>query len=248
MLFEKIKIKRSLIFSFLIVGLFIGCTKKKHSENDVVISSLKPIDEATHEERVQIEETLAEISKMASDHGVIEDFKSIPILVTSESVEETKRLGYCQYAYVDETGKATDSYIAINRRQFEEDKKNSKYRPLFRTILHEIGHCYYFRNHEVSTITKSGCSFKLLNGNDENYYTVTSFIPATVMYVDIVDGEQYSSPLTEYKPFQAFYVGEIMKSKPPDVESFIKSNPVDLLCSPVITNEFTSSSKNHGSL
>jgi len=103
-----------------------------------------PADEATDEERAQISQTVKEIEMISGSLGRPQSFDSVPILVTSESTLAANRHGAC----VRENG--AGKFILVNREVLNQEKRlvqEGSMTTLFRVILHEIGHCYFAREH-----------------------------------------------------------------------------------------------------
>lgn len=193
------------IISIFFVSLAIlSCSKQKSKHSDIVIDSEMPKDESTPEERVEIDKIIKQISAQAAIGGKIVTFDLIPIFVTTEDMETNKRQGYCQR---DENGKG--QYIVINRKVFERDKEKQTNKPLFSTILHEIGHCYYAREHERDTLVFPGCNF-MLEADEPNYYSYWNYIPKSVMFVDSQDGHEFSPAVVEHKALQEYFISEIL--------------------------------------
>lgn len=170
-----------------------------------------PSDEATSEERKKINETLEHISEIANKFGYKNDFNSIPVLVTSENVKVTGRIGYCQW---DENRRG--QYIFINRENFESDKRSSYLQNVFQVLLHEIGHCYFGRDHNPNVIKKPGYVAKV------EVYDSTGGVdlfemgfPVSIMYTghsELCSGNcpEGSSPIGAVKDFESYFVSELL--------------------------------------
>lgn len=130
------------------------CACAKDKKRDVVAGSLPvPADEATAQERAQIASTVKEIETLAGELARPQAFRSLPVVVTTESMAETKRAGACFM----ENGRG--KFILVNREVFREEARMAAGRfqtTLFRVLLHEIGHCYLGRDHLETRISGQG--------------------------------------------------------------------------------------------
>lgn len=194
-------------FLFTLVVSLISCSGFHSSEQFEM-----PADEATAEERVKIIETLKHISEIAMNKGYNEKFESIPVLVTSENIAETGRLGYCQW---DQDHKG--QYIVINRENFERDKQQPYLQTVFSVLLHEVGHCYFGREHDHRLIINSGyiAKVEVSNSVGGSRFFESGF-PLSIMYVgsggllcsgDCPEGFSAFGSIPE---FQDYYVSELI--------------------------------------
>lgn len=135
----------------LACGLAAGCAKERPKDQVNAASVPVPADQATAEERKQIEDTIAEIETLAGELARPQAFRRLPVLVTTEDMQDTKRAGACFL----ENGKG--KFILVNRvvlRQEEWLSKVGLQSTLFRVLLHEIGHCYFARDHLEDRVTR----------------------------------------------------------------------------------------------
>lgn len=130
--------------------LLQSCAKS----DDVVESPpAMPADEATADERLRIQHTLDEIEGLAAALGRPQQFRSLPILVTTEDQNAAKRAGACF------TVNGRGRYIIVNRNVLRQEEVLSAAgveNTLFRVVLHEIGHCYLGRDHMGDQIFQAG--------------------------------------------------------------------------------------------
>lgn len=161
-----------------------------------------PPDEATATERETITQTLQKISDLAAALGVSKKFDSIPVIVTTENPLKTNRVGYCQW-----DGDGNGVYIAINRSLFLTDPY-MKLDWVFATLLHEIGHCYFHRQHNTDAVSKPG--YKIyVTVSDTFGGTVHDgrIFPVSMMYSDGYGG---GTKFNAIPNFQRYYVAEML--------------------------------------
>lgn len=111
-----------------------------------------PPSEANASETADLAATLAEIEAITLKLGRPQRFNTVPIIVTSEDSKKSHRIGYCRF-------NRRHRFIAVNRKAFERQADFSSEIPnrrLFRVLLHEIGHCYYNRDHDNTLLSKPG--------------------------------------------------------------------------------------------
>lgn len=125
-----------------------GCHGRAGDSPDAV-----PRNEATPEERAKIEKVLLEVSDLTAAHGARRMFNKIPVIVITEDGAKTDRGGYCFTGSVN--------YIAINRVVINRGPGEAS---LFDLLLHEIGHCYFGRDHDSAVLTKPGAQIAVHTG------------------------------------------------------------------------------------
>jgi hypothetical protein len=176
--------KTSLFLAPVIALLCLsGCSKPKWTYRPQAV----PKDEATAEERKQIDDALMKISDLTEKFGTRREFKNIPIVVTTEDARAHKRDAYC-----------AGSFIALNRGLFD---KNTVFPHMPTILLHEIGHCYFGRGHDSQVFSKPG--FNVVFYKHDLWHPGSEYqvnVCATVMCKD----GYLPFPLLEY------YVGELM--------------------------------------
>lgn len=118
----------------------LGCPRNR-SNTDL---SPVPRSEATAEETKQIDEALRRIADLTEKFGHRREFRSLPIVVTTEDERANDRSAYC-----------AGSYISLNRELFVSNKILPILQPV---LLHEIGHCYFGLAHDNATISQPGYS------------------------------------------------------------------------------------------
>ncbi len=146
--------KNRISFAFLLLPFLYACGSDNKGDVRQHPSSLAiPADEATAEERKQIDSTLLEIETLAGELGRPQSFRSLPIVVSTESMAKTERAGACYL----ENGRGR--YILVNRVVLREEERLvgiGLQSTLFRVLLHEIGHCYFGRDHLEDKLSERG--------------------------------------------------------------------------------------------
>lgn len=104
---------------------------------------LMPADQATPEERAILTDALEKIQTDFYDNGVNVDIRTIPYHVST--ILPSNIAGICVYK---ENGEPAG--IAINRRVMQEWMIESAeaYGFIYKSLLHEIGHCFFQREHD----------------------------------------------------------------------------------------------------
>lgn len=140
--------------SLLAIALLcFACAKEKEGDFVNATSVTIPADESTPEERERINATLDEIEALAGQLARPQSFRSLPVIVTTESMADSHRAGACYF----ENGRG--KFILVNRvvlRQEERLRTIGLESTLFRVLLHEIGHCYLGREHLEEKISQKG--------------------------------------------------------------------------------------------
>jgi hypothetical protein len=208
-MFFSRKIFQDLFLCFCLAGL-ISCNKDVNLLKSELNEYAVPADEATPAERQEIDDTLASISQKAAQYGYFNDFKSIPVLVTSEDSTVTGREGMCQW---DKNYRGI--FIKINRRVFDRDRSLGRFRAVFSVLLHEIGHCYLGRQHETTLLTEKSSHLQVevtdkMGGTD----FVEDGFPVSVMTVlhskNCTENCEASSRLPSIPELQDYYVAEVI--------------------------------------
>lgn len=130
--------------ALLVLAVFCTLSCAKQDDSKTKVSALVvPADEATEQEREIIDRTLTELEQLSAELGQARSFRSIPVLVTSEKPEDSRRYAACFL----EGGKG--KFIQVNRQVLRREKDIFKgtTSTFFQVLLHEIGHCYYGRHH-----------------------------------------------------------------------------------------------------
>ena len=94
-----------------------------------------PADTGTRAEHAQLESTLQELEDQFQEVGVNVDLRRLPIIITEEFQADAAAI--C----------AHDRYIAIRSQTFKDSLSTTGNSGIWRTMLHEIGHCYFKLNH-----------------------------------------------------------------------------------------------------
>jgi hypothetical protein len=117
---------------FLLLILFAACGPK------VDLSPL-PEDIATPLERERLEEVLADLGHSFAAEGVSLDLTQVPVIVA----DHPQFAGIC---YLDH--KKRPRAISIDRTIVNRHELPYRMSDLHTVLLHEIGHCYFGRDHE----------------------------------------------------------------------------------------------------
>ncbi len=130
--------------------VFFSCAKLKEPKTVKVSQLVVPADEASASERQIIDKTLTEIEGVAASLGRPQQFRRIPVLVSSEELASNHRFAAC----FSEEGQGR--FIQVNRkvldRESELQERRDHLSTLFQVLLHEIGHCYFAREHSDESI------------------------------------------------------------------------------------------------
>lgn len=154
-----------------------------------------PVDQATSSDRLRIQETLGEIEELIASFGVPVDFKSIPIVVT----DDMEAAGVCQR---DPSGSRT--YIGIHSLIMNIGNPSfGTTSPLFDVLLHEIGHCYFGRNHDDTQIERDGADIIIVEtGPGWRREIPYASVPASIMISEV----SVALPVS----LKRYYVGELL--------------------------------------
>lgn len=156
-----------------------------------------PTDFATTAERAAIQSSLSAISEMMAKLGKPNKLDRIQILVMKPTRQ--KLHGIC-------VQRKKSRYILIARsvldKHLSEDTSNEVDERLFMVLLHEIGHCYFGREHDdalVASVPGSSLTTETVRGRTIHMFQRTE-VPASVMHSTGAEGHG----LKEY------YVAELL--------------------------------------
>jgi hypothetical protein len=192
----------STILALCLVAFSGGACSKIHATT-ISFGITAPGDEATVNERSQIKSTVYKIERLALDNGYDGKFDKIPILVSTENPKQSHWWGLC---VKDE--KNISQYILINRMVFEQEYSYPTQHYIFGVLLHEIGHCYFNREHDLRVVKKPGYLIMIDPYNsDYGPMNIYKEFPLSIMYAD-KDG---SSPfLGVSEQFENYFVMELL--------------------------------------
>lgn len=178
-----------------------------------------PANIASTEEEYEVESVLYEIQNLLRLNGSAKNLKSIPVVITDTLLGDGKCI-------LSSEGDA----ILINKLLFMMDDLDPNLKQISRlwsVLLHEIGHCYFFRSHEEKRITAyEGYVFQFKNRLriNEEYHCYNSnlkTLPGTVM------GKNGISVAPE--ELKDLYVKELInKSQVPTVEELLGTSVIRL--------------------
>ncbi|MGZ3657257.1 MAG: hypothetical protein ACXVB9_02690 [Bdellovibrionota bacterium] len=188
-------------FSALALILFIGlcaCSGGNDAKTQAKRLPL-PTDEATSEERSQLDATLTQIEGITRDLGHPQTFRSIPVILTTDDHTYTDHPAGC----VSSGG--VPQFILVKRVVLENEARISEGQvesTLFRVLLHEIGHCYFSRQHEDAPIFEVGKNIELSvkRGN------VGGKIQYPMLDATVMEPQNLTLPIA----LEKYYVSEIL--------------------------------------
>jgi|GEM_PF-5713489 len=205
----------------LFVSLFVlisACTKGLNI----------PVENSTAEERELVDSILEDvkIKLMSFNHEV--DFDQIPLVITNDISEN--RAGTCYKGN-------TNSHIRISKEVVKNALQATSYFYLWRTITHEIGHCYFDLNHytrELLPPTEYQFSIEtkqVINGVSYCSNSYFEFFPGTVMF----SGGQDRDAWANSESVKLFYIKEILGLVDgSDHTEFVELNGVNLIESSIV--------------
>ncbi|RYZ63960.1 MAG: hypothetical protein EOP09_16755 [Proteobacteria bacterium] len=180
-------------------GTLLSCSPAPEVEKTT------PADEATAEERAAIDRTLVQLTGLFRKNGYEGSFDKMPILVVSNDPGQPGWAGRCVGI-----GKGTGRYIAISRWAFQHNSEDESDSRLTAVLLHEIGHCYFAREHDHELVSSSTYETNVeYSGRRGRRQNRVDGVPATVMYV--TRGHfPHASIVTANREFLTYYVRELL--------------------------------------
>jgi hypothetical protein len=174
--------------------LLAGCGKKI-----IYTNPQAPSNQASTAVKTEIDEELTQIEKEFQAINVNIDLHQMPVVVAPLPFGV---VGRCQYGK-NQTGlfivlspllfPTSDAYLPLDHELFEKD--------FVRVLLHEIGHCYFKRQHEKPTFLEDpGHSFELLHDGRAVFF---DRIPRSLMPAE--------SPYRLPKALRSYYIAELAK-------------------------------------
>lgn len=189
-----------LLTIFLFAVFSCGCAKLEELTGRGSSDREVPKSKATVEESAAIDTALEEISDLSEKFGPRQTFRKIPIVVTDHDMKKTTWIGLCSYA---------EPYIAINRAAFQQGLNGDT--KLFNVLLHEIGHCYFDREHNSRTFYKkdhwvmlTSIDLERRSASSHSFHEICASAMCEKSRATGLKGPQMPPQLKEY------YVGEIM--------------------------------------
>lgn len=130
-----------IFLSILSISVLASCAKQP----DIHI----PKDEATSSEKRHLQQIKSEIVKLFKQEGVHLDLNDVPIVVSSENLEGNA--GLCV-----RDGDGAPVYMQLSplllSRSRSDLHSSAVEEPGFIILLHEIGHCYFGREHDPAKL------------------------------------------------------------------------------------------------
>jgi hypothetical protein len=123
---------------FLLCLLFLGCGK------NIPVQTL-PVNSATPEETQKIDEALALIQADLAEEGIHKNLRRVKIIVAD--LDDPSIQGRCYR----NAGKGV-ALVMSHQILAQESPDEDLYPWYFTVLLHEIGHCYFNRDHETEVI------------------------------------------------------------------------------------------------
>jgi hypothetical protein len=175
---------------------FTGCAKENSAATTQSVTA--PEDQADATQRAAIDATLTKIEAFTRILGKPHTFRSLPIVVTTDT-------HFTDHPAACVSVKGAAQFILVKPAVFEAEERiapNKVDSTLFRILLHEIGHCYFHREHEEDHIAQPGRLVELtLNRQGVTSKVNVPFLDATVMVP-----ENLSVPIA----LEKYYVAEIL--------------------------------------
>jgi hypothetical protein len=182
------------------IALFLalaGCAKDD-SARPQSKSITAPEDQSDAAQRAQIDATLTKIEGLTSALGKPHTFRSVPIVVSTDT-------HYTDHPAACVALNRVPQFILVKPAVFEAEDRISPGgidSTLFRVLLHEIGHCYFHREHEEEHISQPGRLVQLtVKQRGVTGKVDLPFLDATVMVP-----ENLSVPIV----LEKYYVAEIL--------------------------------------
>jgi hypothetical protein len=155
-----------------------------------------PADEATSEQRAQVEALKAELEGDFAAAGLPTNLDRIPVVVADLG---DRYVGAC---YKDDEGRPL--VIALHPRALSFQVPSGYLTLAYITLLHEVGHCYFNRVHEEDVISQAGTMAKLKVANGEEAISERKFLRLRASVMNDTNHEAIPEGLRQY------YVAEIL--------------------------------------
>lgn len=196
--------------ALLFILLSVACSEEVEVRDAPI---LIPENQATAVQNEKIQDTLLELTEIMKELGVDEDLTRIPIVVL-----DIEPGGQC-FRTKDKNG----IYIVLDKEVVDAEPVAEFYeRPLFATLLHEIGHCYFGRSH---TDEKIQAENKLVR---VNYPNASAFLDYYYLPISAMHGES-TFPIP--KNLKKYYVGEVIGAEkaaiPEDLSGYAQVSFMD---------------------
>ncbi|MBK9322345.1 MAG: hypothetical protein IPM97_05225 [Bdellovibrionaceae bacterium] len=213
------------VFLFLLAVSILSCNRPFGAIDGLDYEI--PDDESTTEERQLINEIKADIIQTSVSFGIKLDLDKLPIIVTSRQdiVTSEGNTGFNGLCFWDQNKKG--KAILLNKAPFRYDlykaeslKKAELAPQTFHTLLHEIGHCYFGREHESQILQRDGKQITIHQTNES--YNLP-FVTTSVM--DNTAGSMIPYSLKKY--YVAEIIGYFRASSLDEVAHFINAEMTD---------------------
>lgn len=181
-----------------------------------------PADVSTEAEKEKIHAIISTIEADLDQLGVTKKLDTIPIIVAKLEDRVAAR------CYKDERDRAIGIVVAAST--LADVGADPRYLPLsFKAILHEIGHCYFDRDHEEVAFSVPDQSIKLVLGEGEiqTSHIITLLSPTIMEPVDL-----FMIPVE----LRSYYVAEVAgKERLSSWEDLDQFGQVELVPAPVFS-------------
>lgn len=154
-----------------------------------------PKDEGTAEEKQKIKDVVASIEADLLELGIPQKLSALPIVVTKLEDRVAAR------CYKDDRDRALG--IAVTAATLADVGADPRYLPLsYKAILHEIGHCYFDRDHEEVAFVVPNQNLRLVMQREEaeSNHLLAMLSPTIMEPVDL-----FAIPVE----LRSYYVGEV---------------------------------------
>lgn len=186
-------------YALLLCLALAGCAKADTAGTATQAQHIPvPTDEADEGERAQIDATLSRIEELTRTLGKPHTFRSVPVVVTTSNQ-------YTDHPAACVALGGEPQFILVKPGVFTEEAQiapGNIESSLFRVLLHEIGHCYFHREHEEAQIEEAGRMIELtVNQQGVSGRIQFPYLDATVMVP-----ENLTVPIA----LEKYYVAEIL--------------------------------------
>ena len=174
-----------------------GCARDDSATKQTLAIKV-PADEADQGQRDQINASLAKIEGLTRALGQAHAFRSVPVIVTNDN-------HYTDHPAACVAVNRVPQFILVKPSVFDDEARMAPGEvesTLFRVLLHEIGHCYFLREHEQAEIEEPGRLVEL----SLKQRGVTAKVQFPSLDATVMVPENLSVPIA----LEKYYVAEIL--------------------------------------